>query len=132
MTNHPGVTSDVALAGTSDPVSDGTVTAMVEPLTRIRLIVAEDHGLMLEAIVNRLGSDGAVEIVAAVGDGRELVEAYAALHAAGAPPDVVLSDYSMPGLNGIEAMRAILALDPGARVLILSAFDDQSLVVAAM
>src|SRR2546422_8769964 len=101
------------------------------PLTPIRLIVAEDHGLMLEAIVNRLGSDAAVEIVATVGDGRALVEAYAELHAAGVAPDLVLSDYSMPGLNGIEALRAILALDPAAKVLILSAFDDQSLVVAA-
>ena len=123
MPNHPGVTSDVAVPDTNDPAS---------PRARIRLIVAEDHGLMLEAIVNRLASDEAVEIVATAGDGSTLVEAYRALHAAGHPPDLVLSDYSMPGLNGIEAMRAILALDPAAKVLILSAYDDQSLVVAAM
>jgi DNA-binding NarL/FixJ family response regulator len=95
-------------------------------------MVAEDHGLMLEAIVNRLASDEAVEVIATVGDGRALVDTYAALQAAGESPDVVLSDYSMPGLNGIEALRAILDIDPAGKVLILSAFDDQSLVVAAM
>jgi len=98
----------------------------------VRLVVAEDHGLMLEAIVNRLAADDGVQIVDTVGDGRALVDTYAALHAAGEAPDVVLCDYSMPGLNGIEALRAIIDRDPGARVLILSAHDDQALVVAAM
>jgi DNA-binding NarL/FixJ family response regulator len=98
----------------------------------IRLVVAEDHGLMLEAIVNRLSHDDAVRIVATVGDGRELVELYRSLQGAGEPPDLVLCDYSMPGLNGIEALGEILACDPEARVLILSAYDDQALVVAAM
>jgi DNA-binding NarL/FixJ family response regulator len=98
----------------------------------LRLVVAEDHGLMLEAIVHRLSADEGVEIVATVGDGRALVETYTGLLAAGEPPDVVLCDYSMPGLNGIEALRAILDRHPEARVLILSAYDDQALVVAAM
>jgi len=98
----------------------------------VRLVVAEDHGLMLEAIVNRLAADDGVRIIATVGDGQALVEAYAALLAAGEPPDLVLCDYSMPGLNGIEALRAILDKHPQARVLILSAYDDQALVVAAM
>jgi DNA-binding NarL/FixJ family response regulator len=98
----------------------------------IRLVVAEDHGLMLEAILNRLTADAGLEVVATVGDGRALVDTYAALQAAGEPPDLVLCDYSMPGLNGIEALRAILGRDPQARVLILSAYDDQALVVAAM
>ena len=99
---------------------------------RVRILVAEDHGLMLEAILNRLASDPDVEVVGAVSDGQALVDAYSALHAAGEAPDLVLSDYGMPKLNGIEAVRAILERDPTAKVLILSAFDDQSLVVAAM
>ena len=98
----------------------------------LRIVVAEDHGLMLEAIVNRLSADAGVRIVATVGDGRALVDTYAALHAGGETPDVVLCDYSMPGLNGIEALRAILDRHPQAKVLILSAYDDQALVVAAM
>src|SRR5439155_10179434 len=80
----------------------------------LRLIVAEDHGLMLEAIVNRLSADDGVRVIATVGDGRALVDTYTALHAAGEAPDVVLCDYSMPGLNGIEALRAILDRHPEA------------------
>lgn len=99
---------------------------------RIRILVAEDHGLMLEAILNRLEADREVEVVGAVGDGPALVDAYAGLQAAGAPPDVVLCDHGMPGMNGIAATETILAMDPAAKILILSAYDDQSLVVAAM
>jgi DNA-binding NarL/FixJ family response regulator len=87
---------------------------------------------MLEAIVNRLNSDSDFEVVGTAGDGRELVDRYRSLCDGGRRPDVVLSDYSMPELNGIEAMRLILTDQPDAKVLILSAFDDRSLVVSAM
>jgi DNA-binding NarL/FixJ family response regulator len=100
--------------------------------SRIRVLVGEDHGLMLEAIVNRLTSDPEFLVVGTVANGRELVETYGSLAEEGRAPDVVLSDYSMPELNGIEAMRLILRGNPDAKVLILSAFDDRSLVVSAM
>ena len=87
---------------------------------------------MLEAIVSRLASDPDVEVVGTAVDGRELVDTYRALYADGRRPDVVLSDYSMPRLNGIEAMRLILDTDASAKVVLLSAFDDRSLVVSAM
>lgn len=98
----------------------------------IQVLVGEDHGLMLEAIVNRLSADPDFEVVGTAGDGRALVEAYRALTDQGRRPDVVLSDYSMPELNGIEAVRLILQGHSEAKVLILSAFDDRSLVVSAM
>ncbi|MGH8971786.1 MAG: response regulator [Acidimicrobiia bacterium] len=98
----------------------------------IRVLVAEDHGLMLEAILNRLQSDPEVEVVGAVADGRALVEAYARMLAAGTAPDLVLCDHGMPRLNGTQATEQIIALDPDAKVLILSAYEDDSLVVAAM
>jgi DNA-binding NarL/FixJ family response regulator len=87
---------------------------------------------MLEAIVGRLASDPDVEVVGTAVDGQELVDTYRALLDEGRRPDVVLCDYSMPRLNGIEAMRLILDTDASAKVLILSAFDDRSLVVSAM
>ena len=87
---------------------------------------------MLEAIVGRLASDPDVQVVGTASDGQELVDAYRALQAEGRRPDVVLCDYSMPRLNGIEAMRLILDTDASAKVLLLSAFDDRSLVVSAM
>jgi DNA-binding NarL/FixJ family response regulator len=98
----------------------------------LRVLVAEDHGLMLEAILNRLQSDPDVEVVGAVGDGQALIDAYTALHAAGAAPDLVLCDHGMPRLNGTQATEQILALDPEAKILILSAYEDESLVVSAM
>jgi DNA-binding NarL/FixJ family response regulator len=105
----------------------------VEPSSSsIQVLVGEDHGLMLEAIVGRLNSDPDMQVVGVAADGQELVDTYRALSAAGQRPDVVLSDYSMPRLNGIEAMRLILDADASAKVLILSAFDDRALVVSAM
>ncbi len=87
---------------------------------------------MLEAIVGRLASDPDVQVVGTATDGQELVDAYRTLQAEGRRPDVVLCDYSMPRLNGIEAMRLILDTDASAKVLLLTAFDDRSLVVSAM
>jgi DNA-binding NarL/FixJ family response regulator len=98
----------------------------------IQVLVGEDHGLMLEAIVGRLAADPDMQVVGTAVDGQELVDTYRALHAAGRRPDVVLCDYSMPRLNGIEALRLILDTDVSAKVLLLSAFDDRSLVVSAM
>jgi DNA-binding NarL/FixJ family response regulator len=60
-------------------------------------------------------------------DGAELVELFERHR-----PDVVLTDQSMPKLSGLEATRAIVAIDPDAKVVVLSAFDDQALVVAAL
>lgn len=87
--------------------------------------------MMLEAILRRLGNDPDIEIVGTVSDGPHLVEAYAALFNAGAAPDVVLCDHSMPGMSGTDAAAAIVARDPEANVLILSGHDDPSIVVAA-
>ena len=87
---------------------------------------------MLEAIVGRLAADPGMQVIGTAVDGQDLVEQYKALHAEGRRPDVVLCDYSMPRLNGIEALRLILDTDASAKVLLLSAFDDRSLVVSAM
>ncbi|HKY75380.1 MAG TPA: response regulator transcription factor [Acidimicrobiia bacterium] len=96
------------------------------------MLVGEDHGLMLEAIVGRLAADPDMQVVGTAVDGQDLVDTYRALHSDGRRPDVVLCDYSMPRLNGIEAMRLIHDTDASAKVLLLSAFDDRSLVVSAM
>lgn len=104
----------------------------IPPASPLRVLVAEDHGLMLEAILSRLQSDPDIEVVAALSDGQALVDTYTLLHATGATPDLVLCDHGMPRLNGTQATEQILALDPHAKVLILSAHDDEPVVVAAM
>ncbi|HUR77965.1 MAG TPA: response regulator transcription factor [Acidimicrobiales bacterium] len=93
----------------------------------IRVIVAEDHDLVLEAIKGRLRLDAAIQIIASVTTGDELVAAYKEFR-----PDVVLTDIGMPGMSGIEATAAIRAVDPTARVLCLSGYDDRETIAQAV
>ena len=93
----------------------------------LRVLLAEDHAVVRGGTRHLLEQEPGLEVVGEAADGAEVVALAAALH-----PDIVLLDLGLPGLNGIEAMRRILAADPGIRVLVLSAYDDEDYVVAAM
>ncbi|MBI2170071.1 MAG: response regulator transcription factor [Actinobacteria bacterium] len=92
----------------------------------LRVLVADDHPLMLDAIRQEIAEDGGIEIVATAVDGEQLVDRYRCYE-----PDVALVDISMPGLDGLAAARLILEHDAGARIVILSARTDPSAVRAA-
>jgi DNA-binding NarL/FixJ family response regulator len=96
------------------------------------VLLAEDHPLVLEAIIHRLTEDPGIEVVACVADGHQLVAEYDKLADNGDEPDVVLSDHLLPGCNGIEATRILLERHPQARVIILSGLAEASVVAAAM
>ena len=68
-----------------------------------------------------------LELVGEAKDGPEAVTAAAALH-----PDVILLDLMLPGLNGIEVTRRILAQQPACRIIVLTTFADDQNVLAAM
>lgn len=85
----------------------------------ITVLLAEDHMVVRQGLSTLLKSDRHFQIVGEARNGREAVALAQALH-----PDVILMDIAMPGLNGIEATRQILAADPAARILILSAHSD--------
>ena len=68
---------------------------------------------------NMLLANAQVEVVAEVGSGEQACLDYAKVQ-----PDVVVMDLSMPGMGGLEALRRLLAQDPKARVLVLSAHED--------
>jgi len=85
----------------------------------ITVLLAEDHAIVRQGLCALLKADGGVEIVGQAQNGREAVEM--ALHLR---PEVILMDIAMPVLNGLEATRQILAANPAAKVIILSAHSD--------
>ncbi|KNZ30629.1 MAG: LuxR family transcriptional regulator [Methylibium sp. NZG] len=84
----------------------------------IRVMLVDDHALVRMGF-RMLLSDAKAEVVSEVGSGEEACQAYP-----GVKPDVVVMDLSMPGMGGLEAVRRLLAQDPKARVLALSAHED--------
>jgi NarL family two-component system response regulator LiaR len=90
----------------------------------IRVLVADDHTVVRKGIRAVLSTEPGIEVVAEAADGAEAVEAVRTL-----APDVVLMDLVMPTMSGIDALRQILAEQPGARILVLTSFatDDQVL-----
>lgn len=87
------------------------------------VVLAEDHALYAEALAQTLVASGRFEILETVSSGDALVAAWQRHR-----PDLVVSDLSMKPVGGLEAARAIRALDPRARVCIVSAFEDRHLV----
>src|SRR5437867_436813 len=93
----------------------------------IRILIADDHTLFRHGIRALLDSVADLELVGEAATGDEAIAQVAALQ-----PDVVLMDIKMPDLNGIEATRRILATDPHANVVVLTMFEDDDSVFAAM
>lgn len=93
----------------------------------IRILIADDHGVVAEGLKHLVEAEADMEVVACVGDGREAVQL-----ARDAQPDVVLMDLSMPELNGADATRAILQRDPKCRVIVLSMYAQREYVRRAL
>lgn len=85
--------------------------------SRPRVLLADDHCLVAEGLTRLLSSE--FELVGVVEDGRALVETAKELH-----PDVIVTDISMPKLNGLEALVQLKQLDPRIRVIILTMHKD--------
>ncbi|HWP37797.1 MAG TPA: response regulator transcription factor [Gemmatimonadales bacterium] len=93
----------------------------------IRVLLAEDHGLVRAGIRALLEQIEGIEVVGEAGDGREALRLAQALH-----PDVVIMDLTMPELNGFEATARIAAASPRSRVLVLSMHGDEEYVAQAL
>ena len=89
----------------------------------IRVLLAEDHAIVRQGLCALLNADGHFLMVGEARTGREAVN-MAQTH----QPDVILMDIAMPVLNGLEATRQILAANPAAKVLILSAHSDEEYI----
>ena len=88
-------------------------------MKRIRILLADDHGVVRQGFKMILGAQADMEIVGEAANGREAVELAERLK-----PDIVVMDVSMPELNGIEATRRLAESVPHARVLALSMHKD--------
>jgi DNA-binding NarL/FixJ family response regulator len=94
----------------------------------VRVVVADDQQLVRTGFAMILGDEPDIDVVAEASDGPDVVAATVQLR-----PDVVLMDIRMPGFDGIEATRRIMASDlPKTRVLVLTTFDLDEYVYAAL
>jgi DNA-binding NarL/FixJ family response regulator len=93
----------------------------------VRVLIADDHPLFREGMRGRLDRVGDITVVGEAASGDEAVELARELD-----PHVILMDIKMPGLNGIEATREIRQASPGVGVLVLTMFEDDDSVFAAM
>ncbi len=89
----------------------------------IRILLADDHGLVRQGFSMILGAEADMEVVGQAGNGREAVEMAEKLQ-----PDLVIMDVTMPELNGIEATRRLSSSLPRTRVLALSMHKDSAYV----
>lgn len=93
----------------------------------IQVLLVDDHKLLREGLRRILELEGNIEVVAEAGDGHEAVR-MVGLHA----PQVVLMDINMPGMNGVEATRAIKTSYPRVAVLVLTIHEDREYLLEVL
>jgi DNA-binding NarL/FixJ family response regulator len=96
-------------------------------MKKLRLLLVDDQGMFREGLRTLLSLQRDFEIVGEAGDGAAAVEI-----ARREKPDVVLMDLRMPGVGGVEATRRIKAAQPEVRVIVLTTFEEDEEVFAAL
>lgn len=85
----------------------------------IKLIITDDHKMFRESLVNIFSTKKIAEVIGEAGNGLELLELLNSKK-----PDILLMDIAMPIMDGIEATKKALIIQPNLKILVLSSFDD--------
>ncbi|MGH7406259.1 MAG: response regulator transcription factor, partial [Candidatus Methylomirabilales bacterium] len=94
---------------------------------QIRLVIADDHRLFREGLVELLRREEAIEVVGEAANGREVLKALEEFH-----PDVLLLDLFMPEMDGLDVLPQIREHNSSTKVLILTGYFDQELVFRSL
>lgn len=86
-----------------------------------------DDAMFMRAAIKKMVEEAGHTVVAEAGNGNEAIEMYAAHN-----PDMVLMDITMPDMDGIEATNRIMASDPSAKIIMVSAMGQMEMVVKAI
>ena len=94
---------------------------------KVKVLVVDDHPLMRFGVSTMINAQHDMEVVAQAGDGPEAIELFRR-HS----PDVTLMDLSLPGMSGVDAIRAIRECDPRARVVVLTTYEGDEDIQQAL
>ena len=93
----------------------------------IRVVLADDHGILREGLKQLLAADGGFEVVGEARDGHEVMQRVRELEF-----DVLVLDMSMPGRSGIELIKQVKGEKPKLRILVLSMHEEHQYAVRAI
>ena len=102
------------------------MTSCDSPLRGNTVLVADDHPILRDGLTGLL-EDSDFDVVAAVGDGDSLIDAARRLR-----PDVIVTDFAMPGLSGLDALVRLKADQIESRVIMLTMHNDAELATRAI
>lgn len=93
----------------------------------VSVLIVDDHPLLREGVAAVLEAEPDIQVVGEAADGRDAIEQFQRLR-----PDVVLMDLQMPGVDGVEAIGAIRALAPEARIIVLTTYAGDVRALSAL
>ncbi len=109
------------------PADPSAPAATAVPEAPVDVVVVDDHALIREGTRQILERAGGFRVVGEAASGEEAIEVVVATR-----PAVVVLDFRLPGLNGVEVARRLASVAPASRILMLSAFDEMDYVRASL